>query len=83
MMTDFSKYILKKKYKDHFFDFKDEYNRLRVFTYTIDGSKNNEQENKKKGEKLFDDLSKIKTLASRASAELLNGKGRHILHVYF
>ena len=48
MMTDFSKYILKKKYKDHFFDFKDEYNRLRVFTYTIVGSKNNEQENKKK-----------------------------------
>ena len=75
IMTDFSKYILKKKYKDHFFDFKDENNRLRVFTYTIDGDKNKEQENKKKGEKLFEDLSKIKTLVSRASPVLLNGQG--------
>ena len=75
IMTDFSKYILKKKYKDHFFDFKDENNRLRVFTYTIDGEKNKEQENKKKGEKLFEDLSKIKTLVSRASPVLLNGQG--------
>ena len=83
MMTDFSKYILKKKYKDHFFDFKDEYNRLRVFTYTIDGSKNNEQENKKKGEKLFDDLCKIKTLVSRASPVLLNGKGETYIACIF
>ena len=75
IMTDFSKYILKKRYKDHFFDYKDDNNRLRVFTYTIDGGKNNEQENKKKGEKLFDDLSKIKTLVSRATPVLLNGKG--------
>ena len=75
IMTDFSKYIIKKKYKDHFFDFKDENNRLRVFTYTIDGDKNKEQENKKKGEKLFEDLSKIKTLVSRASPVLLNGQG--------
>ena len=72
IMTDFSKYILKKKYRDHFFDFKDENNRLRVFTYTIDYAKNKEQENKKKGEKLFEDLSKIKTLVSRASPVLLN-----------
>ena len=74
IMTDFSKYILKKKFKDRFFDFKDENNRLRIFTYTIDGSKTKEQENKKKGEKLFDDLSKIKTLVSRASPVLLNGQ---------
>ena len=72
IMTDFSKYILKKKYRDHFFDFKDENNRLRVFTYTIDYAKNKEQESKKRGEKLFEDLSKIKTLVSRASPVLLN-----------
>ena len=83
IMTDFSKYILKKKYKDHFFDFKDENNRLRVFTYTIDSSRINEQENKKKGEKLFDDLSKIKTLVSRASPILLKGKGENYIACIF
>ena len=71
IMTDFSKYILKKKYKNQFFDFKDQNNRLRIFTYTIDGPKNKE----KKGEKLFEDLSKIKTLVSRATPVLLNGQG--------
>ena len=83
IMTDFSKYILKKKYKDHFFDFKDENNRLRVFTYTIDGAKINEQDNKKKGEKLFDELSKIKTLVSRASPVLLNSKGETYIACIF
>ena len=83
IMTDFSKYILKKKYKDHFFDFKDESNRLRVFTYTIDSAKINEQENKKKGEKLFEDLSKIKTLVSRASPILLKGKGENYIACIF
>ena len=71
IMTDFSKYILKKKYNNQFFDFKDQNNRLRIFTYTIDGPKNKE----KKGEKLFEDLSKIKTLVSRATPVLLNGQG--------
>ena len=74
IMTDFSKYILKKKYKDNFFDYKDENNRIRVFTYTINGNKNKEQENNKKGEKLFDDLCNIKTLVSRASPVLLKIK---------
>ena len=83
IMTDFSKYILKKKYKDHFFDFKDENNRLRVFTYTIDCAKINEQESKKKGEKLFEDLSKIKTLVSRASPILLKGKGENYIACIF
>ena len=71
IMTDFSKYILKKKYKNQFFDFKDQNNRLRIFTYTIDGPKSKE----KKGEKLFEDLSKIKTLVSRATPVLLNSQG--------
>jgi hypothetical protein len=83
IMTDFSKYILKKKFKDHFFDFKDENNRLRVFTYTIDGAKTKEQENKKKGEKLFEDLSKIKTLVSRASPVLLNSQGDNYMACIF
>ena len=79
IMTDFSKYILKKKYKDHFFDFKDPANRLRVFTYTVDGPKNKE----KKGEKLFEDLCKIKTLVSRASPVLLNGQeGTYIACIF-
>ncbi len=83
IMTDFSKYILKKKFRDKFFDFKDENNRLRVFTYTIDGAKTKEQENKKKGEKLFEDLSKIKTLVSRASPVLLSGQGDNYIACIF
>ena len=83
IMTDFSKYIIKKRFKDHFFDFKDNNNRLRIFTYTIDGGKNYDQENKKKGEKLFDDLSKIKTLVSRATPVLLNGRGETYIACIF
>ena len=49
IMTDFSKYILKKKFRDKFFDFKDENNRIRVFTYTIE--KNFESKEKSKMEK--------------------------------
>ena len=83
IMADFSKYIIKKRFKDHFFDFKDNNNRLRIFTYTIDGGKNFDQENKKKGEKLFDDLSKIKTLVSRATPVLLNGRGETYIACLF
>jgi hypothetical protein len=74
IMTDFSKYILKKKYKDKFFDFQDENNRMRVFTYTIDGSKIKEKEAIKKQEKLYEELNKIKTLVSRATPVLLTGQ---------
>ena len=73
-MTDFSKYILKKKYKDKFFDFQDENNRMRVLTYTIDGSKIKEKEAIKKQEKLYEELNKIKTLVSRATPVLLTGQ---------
>ena len=74
IMTDFSKYILKKKYKDKFFDFQDENNRMRVFTYTIDLGKNKEKESVKRQEKLYEDLNKIKTLVSRATPVLLTGQ---------
>ena len=74
VMTDFSKYILKKKYKDKFFDFQDENNRMRVFTYTIDLGKNKEKESIKRQEKLYEDLNKIKTLVSRATPVLLTGQ---------
>ena len=74
IMTDFSKYILKKKYKDKFFDFQDENNRMRVFTYTIDGGKMKEKETIKRQEKLYEELNKIKTLVSRATPVLLTGQ---------
>jgi len=74
IMTDFSKYILKKKYKDKFFDFQDENNRMRVFTYTIDGGKIKEKETIKRQEKLYEELNKIKTLVSRATPVLLTGQ---------
>ena len=64
----------KKKYKDKFFDFQDENNRMRVFTYTIDGSKIKEKEAIKKQEKLYEELNKIKTLVSRATPVLLTGQ---------
>ena len=34
-MKDFSKYIIRNKYEDKFFDFKNENSRIRVFTYSI------------------------------------------------
>ena len=74
IMTDFSKYILKKKYKDKFFDFQDENNRMRIFTYTIDGGKMKEKESIKRQEKLYEELNKIKTLVSRATPVLLTGQ---------
>ena len=74
IMTDFSKYILKKKYKDKFFDFQDENNRMRVFTYTIDNGKIKEKETIKRQEKLYEELNKIKTLISRATPVLLSGQ---------
>ena len=74
IMTDFSKYILKKKYKDKFFDFQDENNRMRIFTYTIDGGKIKEKEAIKRKEKLYEELNKIKTLVSRATPVLLTGQ---------
>ena len=74
IMTDFSKYILKKKYKDNFFDFRDENNRIRVFTYTIDGGKIKEKEAIKRQEKLYEELRKLKTLVSRATPVLLTGQ---------
>ena len=74
VMTDFSKYILKKKYNDKFFDFQDENNRIRVFTYTIDGGKIKEKEAIKRQEKLYEELNKIKTLVSRATPVLLTAQ---------
>ena len=74
IMTDFSKYILKKKYKDKFFDFQDENNRMRIFTYTIDNGKIKEKESIKLSEKLYEELNKIKTLVSRATPVLLTGQ---------
>ena len=74
VMTDFSKYILKKKYNDKFFDFQDENNRIRVFTYTIDGGKIKEKEAIKMQEKLYEELNKIKTLVSRATPVLLTAQ---------
>ena len=74
IMTDFSKYILKKKYKDKFFDFQDENNRMRIFTYSIDNGKIKEKESIKLSEKLYEELNKIKTLVSRATPVLLTGQ---------
>ena len=74
IMTDFSKYILKKKYEDKFFDFQDEMNRMRVFTYTIDVGKIKEKEAIKRQEKLYEELNKIKTLVSRATPVLLTNQ---------
>ena len=75
IMTDFSKYILSKKHGNKFFSFKDEF---RTFTYTIGGGK--EEENNKK-ENLFDNLSSIKTLVSRASPVLLQSQGNTIASI--
>ena len=77
LMTDFSKYILHKKFKDKFFSFKDE---SKTFTYTIESSKDEDQNsNKKEKEKfLFDNLSNIKTLVSRASPVILGSQGNSI-----
>ena len=74
IMADFSKYILKKKYKDKFFDFQDENNRMRIFTYTIDIGKVKEKEAIKRQEKLYEELNKIKTLVSRATPVLLTNQ---------
>ena len=72
-MTDFSQYILKKKYQDKFFDFKDEKCRIRIFTYTIFQDSINEKEivTEKCLKKLFELLNSSKTLVSRASSVLL------------
>ncbi len=73
IMTDFSQYILKKKYQDKFFDFKDEKSRIRIFTYTIFQDSINEKEIVKEKclKKLFELLNSCKTLVSRASSVLL------------
>ena len=64
IMSKFSKYVLKKKYGDKFFDFKDENNRIRVFTYTIE----KKFESKEKIlDNFFEVLNSNKTLVSRAS----------------
>ena len=61
-MSKFSKYVLKKKYGDKFFDFKDENNRIRVFTYTIE----KKFESKEKIlDNFFEVLNSNKTLVSR------------------
>ena len=65
IMSKFSKYVLKKKYGDKFFDFKDENNRIRVFTYTIE----KKFESKEKIlDNFFEVLNSNKTLVNRASA---------------
>ena len=62
IMSKFSKYVLKKKYGDKFFDFKDENNRIRVFTYTIE----KKFESKEKIlDNFFEVLNSNKTLVSR------------------
>jgi hypothetical protein len=72
IMSNFSKYILKKKYNNKFFDFKDEDNRIRVFTYTIE----KKFEIKEKIlDNFFEVLNSNKTLVSRASAVLLQNYG--------
>ena len=77
IMTDFSQYILKKKYQDKFFDFKDEKSRIRIFTYTIFQDSINEKEIVKEKclKKLFELLNSTKTLVSRASSVLLQNFG--------
>ena len=77
IMTDFSQYILKKKYQDKFFDFKDEKSRIRIFTYTIFQDSINEKEIVKEKclKKLFELLNSCKTLVSRASSVLLQNFG--------
>lgn len=69
LMTDFSKFIMFKK-NIEFFDFRKEDNKFRIFTYTIDGNKN-ENNN---GNDLIEKLSKIKTLVSRASPVMIKDK---------
>ena len=64
IMSKFSKYVLKKKYGDKFFDFKDENNRIRVFTYTIE---KNFESKEKILDNFFEVLNSNKTLVSRAS----------------
>lgn len=65
IMSKFSKYVLKKKYGDKFFDFKDENNRIRVFTYTIE---KNFESKEKILDNFFEVLNSNKTLVNRASA---------------
>lgn len=72
IMSKFSKYVLKKKYGDKFFDFKDENNRIRVFTYTIE---KNFESKEKILDNFFEVLNSNKTLVSRASAVLLQNYG--------
>jgi hypothetical protein len=72
IMSKFSKYVLKKKYGDKFFDFKDENNRIRIFTYTIE---KNFESKEKILDNFFEVLNSNKTLVSRASAVLLQNYG--------
>ena len=65
IMSKFSKYVLKKKYGDKFFDFKDENNRIRVFTYTIE---KNFESKEKILDNFFEVLNSNKTFVNRASA---------------
>ena len=84
IMKDFSKYIIRNKYEDKFFDFKNENCRIRVFTYSIainqaDNDFINDPENSINNPKclqnLFDNFNSTKTLVSRASAVLLQNYG--------
>lgn len=77
LMTDFSKYIIKNKYQDKFFDFKDDDCRMRVFTYSIAINKEEKDgENEESSLKqLFNSLNRNKTLVSRASSVLLQNFG--------
>ena len=79
-MKDFSKYIIRNKYEDKFFDFKNENSRIRVFTYSISLNKeepdllkepDSMSNNAKCLQNLFDNFNSTKTLVSRASAVLL------------
>jgi hypothetical protein len=74
-MTDYSRFIIREKYKNKFFDFRNEECRIRVFTYSIYLKKPEELFNLNNNEnyfdKLFNNLNNTKTLVSRASAVLL------------
>lgn len=71
-MTDFSKYIIRNKYGNKFFDFKDEQCRIREFTYSISLKENQEPFEKENFmANMFETFNSTKTLISRASAVLV------------
>lgn len=72
-MTDFSKFIIRSKYGNKFFDFKDEQCRIREFTYsiTLQDTKESLCDKTNYISDVFKTLNLTKTLISRASAVLV------------